>query len=147
MKDKFYASLAWRMLRSTYAQEHPLCEECLRRGIRIPVAIVDHILPRKTHPQLSLVAVNLESLCRPCHKRKTDTDYGKPTSAPKTGCDAQGNPLGKAGDEWRSATNAAPENLSWVEEEHKKLEELLSPKRGRGRPRKSERHGNGIRKA
>lgn len=100
MTDPFYSSLSWRRMRRIHAEAHPLCEDCLRRGIRTPVEIVDHILPRQTHPALALVAVNLQSLCRPCHRRKTDKDYGKRTSAAKTGCTADGVPIGKAGDGW-----------------------------------------------
>lgn len=94
MTDRFYQSRAWRNLRDAHAREHPYCEPCLRLGMRVSMDIVDHKLPRLKFPALELTPSNLESQCRSCHKRKTDRDMGRRTSAPKVGCDVHGNPIG-----------------------------------------------------
>ena len=42
---------------------------------------VDHILPVKTHPELAFDMSNLQTLCGPCHARKTRIEVGhKPLS-------------------------------------------------------------------
>ena len=57
----------WRRIRTKYAREHPLCEECLKSGIYSPVEEVHHKTPINdggTH-EIS----NLISLCRSCHMK------------------------------------------------------------------------------
>lgn len=97
-----YMSRAWRVLRARVLNRNPLCAQCLERGIRVLATCVDHILPVRLRPDLSLVESNLRSCCVSCNRRNSDKDYGKQTSAPKTGCDVDGVPLGKAGDDWRA---------------------------------------------
>lgn len=41
-------------------------EDMTERGKRF---IVDHILPRRTHPELELERANLQLLCYSCHER------------------------------------------------------------------------------
>jgi 5-methylcytosine-specific restriction endonuclease McrA len=50
---------------------------------------VDHILPRKTHPQLSYALSNLQTLCASCHTRKATSLARGPNykERPKTGLD------------------------------------------------------------
>ncbi|MRB19217.1 HNH endonuclease, partial [Bacillus thuringiensis] len=36
--------------------------------------MVDHIIPLKVDPSLKLKLENLQSLCNPCHNRKTAED-------------------------------------------------------------------------
>lgn len=70
---EFYQSRPWRRLREVKLQRDPLCEECLRRGRTIPATVVDHITPiNKGEAPLDLS--NLQSLCYPCHSRKSATD-------------------------------------------------------------------------
>jgi len=43
--------------------------------------IVDHVLPWRTHPELTFAWDNLLSRCKPCHDRKTascDGGFGNP---------------------------------------------------------------------
>jgi 5-methylcytosine-specific restriction enzyme A len=71
----FLNSTAWQRLRKLKLQQQPECEICSRRKSQpVPATDVDHILPRHTHPELSLTLSNLQSLCRPCHSRKTATE-------------------------------------------------------------------------
>ena len=58
---------AWKRIRDSYAQSHPLCERCLKEGRLTPMDEVHHILPISrggTHARS-----NLMSLCRSCHNK------------------------------------------------------------------------------
>lgn len=58
---------AWKRIRDSYAAAHPLCEECLKRGIYTPTEEIHHKLPLSkggTHDRNNLMA-----LCKSCHAR------------------------------------------------------------------------------
>ena len=57
----------WRVVRAAYVLSHPLCEECLKRGVYKPVEQVHHIIPLSEGGTNE--ADNLMSLCRACHAR------------------------------------------------------------------------------
>ena len=66
----FYRSTAWKKMRANYIIEHPFCVECQRYGKLTKATVVDHIIPiRMGGPQLE--ESNLQSLCAPCHTRKS----------------------------------------------------------------------------
>ena len=77
---------AWRRLRAVILGERPLCQHCLDRGVIEPATDVDHINndPTDNRPEA------LQSLCKPCHSRKTQRDMGHKVAM---GCDADGYPL------------------------------------------------------
>ena len=64
----------WRRLRLAFLSQHPLCEECQRRGRIVAATDVDHIVPRRQGG--SDEASNLQALCHECHSRKTATEDG-----------------------------------------------------------------------
>lgn len=70
-KDRLYDTPDWRWLRAAHIAQHPLCVECLGRGVRRPAIVVDHIKPHGGDVDLFFDIENLQSLCRPCHSRKT----------------------------------------------------------------------------
>lgn len=71
-RDKFYGTGAWRRFRDWYIGEHPFCEQCEQEGRQLVMAvIVDHIIELKDGG-LPFSEDNAMSLCRSCHKRKTD---------------------------------------------------------------------------
>lgn len=70
-RDKFYESTAWRKYAKAHLAVEPTCRECLKYGKVRAAEQVDHIKPRQTHPELEWDEDNLQSLCRPCHTRKT----------------------------------------------------------------------------
>ena len=76
---------AWRRLRAVVLGERPLCQHCLDRGVIEPATEVDHVDndPTDNRPEA------LQSLCKPCHSRKTQADMGKRVSY---GCDSDGMP-------------------------------------------------------
>ena len=58
---------AWKRIRDSYAKAHPLCEECYKKGLVVPMEQVHHIKPLSeggTHERSNLV-----SLCASCHSR------------------------------------------------------------------------------
>ena len=67
---KFYQSTAWRKLRNLKLEQCPFCEERHRRVITPLAPVVDHILPIN-RGGAKLDMANLQSLCHPCHNRKS----------------------------------------------------------------------------
>lgn len=69
--DQFLRSQEWRALRSaiidTYGRK---CMKCGSTPKHKKHTHVDHIKPRKTHPELALVFDNLQVLCCRCNKVK-----------------------------------------------------------------------------
>ena len=58
---------AWKRIRDSYIQQHPLCEKCGETGKLTPAEEVHHKLPLSqggTHEQRNLIA-----LCQPCHSK------------------------------------------------------------------------------
>ena len=68
--SKIYASMRWRKLRNWWIKRHPLCEECLKRGLIQSAEVVDHIQPLRDGGA-AWSAQNLQSLCNSCHRVKT----------------------------------------------------------------------------
>ena len=71
VRDPFLDSKAWRDLSSAVARRSPLCAECLRRGRIRQGTQRDHILSRRSRPDLALEPTNVENLCDCCHGMKT----------------------------------------------------------------------------
>ena len=57
----------YRRLRELYINAHPLCEECLRHGRKIPAEEVHHIVPVKWGGEHSFD--NFMALCQSCHTK------------------------------------------------------------------------------
>ncbi|WP_017732726.1 HNH endonuclease [Nafulsella turpanensis] len=68
---RFYSSAAWQKVRVMKLQHNPLCEECERQGILNPGNEIDHIISITIRWDLRLSWDNLQTLCKPCHSRKT----------------------------------------------------------------------------
>lgn len=79
--QSFYHSPAWRAVRATYLQQHPLCEDCLAAGRYVPAEHVHHIVwltaDNYTNPEISLNWKNLRALCQPCHTRAHSKGEGQ----------------------------------------------------------------------
>lgn len=73
--DAFYKSLKWRQLRYLVLKNvDGRCQCCgasAGDGVRIHV---DHIKPRKTHPELSLCIDNVQVMCEECNIGKGSWD-------------------------------------------------------------------------
>jgi 5-methylcytosine-specific restriction endonuclease McrA len=61
----------WRELRNAHLAEEPYCRHCAQRGIERWAQTVDHIESIREAPERRLDDTNLQSLCWPCHNRKT----------------------------------------------------------------------------
>ena len=70
--DPFYKRVKWLKLREYILAIQPYCQECMRNNRKKPADVVDHIKPRKTHPELELDSDNMQSLCFRCHQIKTN---------------------------------------------------------------------------
>jgi len=74
-----YLRKAWRELRAAKLRADPLCVECYAQGIVTPATHVDH----RDGDDGNDAWDNLQSLCAPCHSRKTATQDGGFGNKPK----------------------------------------------------------------
>lgn len=71
--DTRYHTYRWERASIRFRKAHPLCEECLRKGIYTPSKVVDHIVP------VALCAdfwdeSNWQALCQACNIAKGNRD-------------------------------------------------------------------------
>lgn len=66
----------WQRVRLVYLADHPWCRTCLDRGLYVAADVVDHIRPHKGDVNLFWNVDNWQSLCKPCHDRKTAIQDG-----------------------------------------------------------------------
>lgn len=67
--DKRY----WRNgIRRQQLRREPLCRECMKQGVLTEANEVDHI----DGDNMNDAPGNLQSLCKPCHSRKTVAEQG-----------------------------------------------------------------------
>lgn len=71
LRQTAYRNTAWRKERDLYLHEHPLCEECLKKGKVVPATDVHHIKSPFKKGQINWNLLydenNLMSLCKECH--------------------------------------------------------------------------------
>jgi 5-methylcytosine-specific restriction protein A len=63
----------WRKFASWWLTQEPLCRICKQRGVVSAGALVDHIVPLRAGGK-RLSKHNVQTMCRSCHKIKTDED-------------------------------------------------------------------------
>lgn len=84
-QDDFLQSYEWRCLRYRVIVKHgSRCMACGRTPRDGIVIHVDHIKPRREHPELALVFENLQILCNECNHGKgnwDETDWREPRIA------------------------------------------------------------------
>lgn len=77
--DKFLESYEWRVVRMKALKLHGARCQCCGQSPKDGIVLnVDHIKPRKTHPELALSVENLQVLCHECNHGKgnwDDTDW------------------------------------------------------------------------
>ena len=71
--DDPYHSWRWTRLSRAFRAEHPLCEECRRRGIIKAATVVDHVVPWPVCEDF-FDRSNLQSLCEACNHDKGQRD-------------------------------------------------------------------------
>ena len=73
-----YNTWRWIKLSRAFRAEHPLCEECKRRGIIRSATCVDHIEPWPVCGEEKFYdRSNLQSLCDKCNNEKGQRDKKK----------------------------------------------------------------------
>jgi len=73
--NEFLLTYDWRKLRMQALKLHGARCQCCGASAKDGVKInVDHIKPRKTHPELALVLDNLQVLCEVCNHGKGNWD-------------------------------------------------------------------------
>ena len=71
-RQKKYMRARWTKLRRVVlARDNHLCQECKRNGITATGNQIDHIVPARDAMDRFYDANNLQTLCGPCHSRKT----------------------------------------------------------------------------
>ncbi|WP_261341235.1 HNH endonuclease [Fimbriiglobus ruber] len=60
--------------RNQFPRGGPLCVLCQERGLIVEATEVDHITPFRGSVELQYDRLNVQSLCKPCHSRKTATE-------------------------------------------------------------------------
>ncbi len=66
----------WRRYREQYLRRHPLCVECLERGVLTAATVVDHIIAHRGDYALFWSPENHRALCKSDHDRKTVLEDG-----------------------------------------------------------------------
>jgi len=75
---KFYGTKRWKLARLSHLKREPLCADCGELGLVVEATDVDHITPHKGDATLMWDRTNWQSLCHPCHSRKTAREvFGK----------------------------------------------------------------------
>ncbi len=68
---QLYSDPRWQRRSRGYLRDNPLCVDCAELGVVEAATDVDHIVPHRGDPVLFWDRNNLQSLCHPCHSRKT----------------------------------------------------------------------------
>lgn len=71
--DRIYSLAWWRKLRMAKLRHDPLCEHCAKQGKIVQASHVDHIVPI-SEGGAERDWDNLQSLCKPCHTAKTNSE-------------------------------------------------------------------------
>ena len=58
-----------KQAKATYLADHPLCEDCIRCGMKGKAAHIHYIRPPLYHPELEDDPDNMIALCNPCYER------------------------------------------------------------------------------
>ncbi|MBQ6407985.1 MAG: HNH endonuclease [Butyrivibrio sp.] len=68
----------WQKARANYLRRHPYCVRCYKGGVLTEATVVDHIVPHRGDPKLFWDETNWQSLCKPCHDKKTWNEDATP---------------------------------------------------------------------
>lgn len=76
--DKRGYNRRWQRARLLYLREHPYCVSCMEQGKMVEATVVDHIRPHRGDATLFWDKANWQSLCKPCHDKKTWNEDSNP---------------------------------------------------------------------
>ncbi len=67
----------WRWASKAYLIDRPFCVSCAAKGFpHVMATVVDHRIPHRGDMALFWDKGNWQSMCKPCHDRKTATEDG-----------------------------------------------------------------------
>lgn len=66
-----YKLAAWRKASRAWLRNNPICVDCDELGLVVLASEVDHVAPHRGDRQKFWDRSNWQSLCKPCHSRKT----------------------------------------------------------------------------
>ena len=72
-----YNTSRWHKLAKAFIEDHPLCEECKRKGILKAAECVDHIDPWPICEEYFFDTGNLQALCNKCNIEKGNRDKSR----------------------------------------------------------------------
>ena len=72
-----YNTSRWHKLAKAFIEDHPLCEECKRKGILRAAECVDHIDPWPICEDYFFDRRNLQALCNKCNIEKGNRDKAR----------------------------------------------------------------------
>ena len=72
--DTLYSSGVWREIRAAQLSRAPLCQCCEAEGRIKAAEAVDHVFPWKSWGPNAFRVNIFQSLCAPCHSRKTSLE-------------------------------------------------------------------------
>jgi 5-methylcytosine-specific restriction protein A len=72
--DDEYCTAAWQAIRAAQLSRAPLCACCTYEKRLTAAAVVDHVFPWKSYGPHAFRANLFQSLCIPCHSRKTNLE-------------------------------------------------------------------------
>ena len=72
-----YNTSRWHRLARAFLQDHPLCEECRRKGMIKAAECVDHIDPWPICEDYFFDTRNLQALCNQCNHDKGQRDKAR----------------------------------------------------------------------
>ena len=120
---KMYNSAAWKNARKLQFHRNPICEqnpdERTGRPCTSPATVVDHKKPHRGNWELFMDAMNLQSMCKHHHDKKTATQDGGLGNRPKDPNDV--TPTGEPGKQFTSGSVSASdldralEDDSWTD--------------------------------
>ena len=70
--DARYHTWRWTKESKAFRDAHPLCENCLKKGLYVPSEVVDHIIPIAIHDFWD--ESNWQALCAKCNVAKGNRD-------------------------------------------------------------------------
>jgi 5-methylcytosine-specific restriction protein A len=71
---RLYASVRWQEMRLAQLRLEPLCRRCASYNRVVAATVVDHVERHGLDLNLFYDRTNLQSLCKPCHDLKTNTE-------------------------------------------------------------------------
>jgi 5-methylcytosine-specific restriction enzyme A len=73
---RWYSTARWQRRARLQLIKEPLCRVCAKQGLIVPGEHADHVVPHRGSGRLFWFG-ELQSLCKPCHDRKTAEECGK----------------------------------------------------------------------